>query len=205
MVRDAAEGERPKGASGAKTSKQVCGRSSGGAGGAPSSSSKQVCGCTRAGSSSAGSDAERARRGARFRARERDHPSAGRAPVPLPLPPRRERERGERPTRTPASRGGRPVLPSGVFDRMPLRWGRNEAWERVCWAVAPARWCFGVATTRRRGAYSFIMLHATQRKRKLRPRASTPWNRSSEPWWAHATAVALCQWRCTRARGPRRR
>jgi hypothetical protein len=81
--------------------------------------------CTRAEDQSAGSDAERARKGRGpftfpTRARECDHPSVGRCTdARAPLPPRRERERGERPTRTPASRGGRPFLPSGVWDQMP--------------------------------------------------------------------------------------
>jgi hypothetical protein len=122
LVSEAAEGEGPKGEPGSRTSSQLCGRSSGGAGGSspPSGAERQ----------SAGSDAERARTPP-FPFRARDHPSVGRcADARAPQPPRRERDRGERPTRMPASRGGRLFLPSGVWDRMPPSSARAVGFRR---------------------------------------------------------------------------
>lgn len=143
-MREAAEGERPKAdSSGAKTSKQVCGRSSGGGGGDGGQSSP--CGGTAAWTrasprQSAGSDAERASTrlfpSRRVRVRDRDGPPSGgdgRAaaavePLPPPLLRRRRRDgdgdaaAGERPTRTPVSRDDRPFLCSDIMARMGRRW-----------------------------------------------------------------------------------
>jgi hypothetical protein len=116
-VSEAAEEERPKGEPGSRTSQQLCGRSSGGASGDGGLSPSSGAACTRAERQSTGSDAERARTRPpfAFHARERDHPNVGRcADARAPLSARRERNGGERPTRMPASRGGRPFLPSGV-------------------------------------------------------------------------------------------
>lgn len=113
LDREAAEAERPKGESGVKTSKQVCGRSSGGGGG-DGGESPRGSGWTRPPlNKSAGSDAERARALLPSRRGSDRDAGAGRTASrtlrpPLPLPRRRDGDEespaGDRPSRMLASR-----------------------------------------------------------------------------------------------------
>lgn len=133
LVREAAGRELLNGESGAKTSKQVCGRSSGGGGGDGGESWSKSSGTawTRTPIQSAGSDAERARArtfpSRRVRDRDDGPSGAGRTAVrtphlPLPLL-RRRREGGDGDEDGDAAAGDRPTRTAASRDRLFLRSG----------------------------------------------------------------------------------